>query len=102
MLKRVGIFSLPEGTNPDEFSKYWDKHAADFKKVPGLRKYVINRVTKVIKGEAKFWGLVELWFDSEEAHDQAHSTPEAKRDGADWAPRVTESFSAFVEEKEIL
>jgi len=111
MLKRVGIFSLPEGTDPDEFWNSWvHTHAPKFKKVPGLRKYTLNRVTTVVKGDGKlkgdvkFYGLAELWFDSEEAHDQAHNTPEAKLANEEWRQwgDGPGSFSVFMEEIEIL
>ena len=103
MIKRVFVFSLPEGTNPDEFWKFWtDVHAAQYKKVPGLRKYTINRVSQVAKGDAKFWGLAETWWDSIDAHDNSLNSPEMKPIYEDkFAEKILGGFGAWVEEKEV-
>jgi uncharacterized protein (TIGR02118 family) len=102
MIKMVSIFSLPDGTNADEFWKYWrEAHVPDIKKLPGLRKYIIHRVTCKLAGGEKFWGLVETWWDSEEDMRHAFATPEGKYAADDFWPRVTGRFSAIVEEKEI-
>lgn len=102
MIKRVSVCSLPEGTNIDEFWKYWrEVHVPDFKKVPGLRKYIINRVVSKLAGEEKFWGLAETWWDSEEDMRHAFASPEGKYAFEDFWPRVTGGFSAIMEEKEI-
>ena len=64
MIKMVSIYSIPEGTNPDEFWMcHTEIHAKDVKKAagPSLKKYVINRVIKVRRGEPKFFGLIEQW-----------------------------------------
>ena len=105
MVKRVFVFSLPEGSDPDEFWKFWEEvHAAEFKKFPALRKYIIHRVTKVVKGEQKFWGLGEVWYDSEEAYNQAREgSPVVERVSSDgYSERVIDEFSAWVEEKVIM
>jgi len=103
MIKRVAVFSLPETADPDEFWKYGvETHTAEVKELPGLRKYVINRVTKVVKGEPKFWGLAELWFDSEEAHHQAFTSSAGDSTREDFASRIAEHFHAWVEEKVII
>jgi uncharacterized protein (TIGR02118 family) len=103
MLKRITVFSLAEGTNSDEYWKYHTAaHASDvLKALPRPSKYVINRVTRVVSGEPKFWGFVETWWDSEEAMNQAMNTPELKQANADWLPRVSGCFTALVEEKVI-
>jgi uncharacterized protein (TIGR02118 family) len=104
MVKRVFVFSLPESSDSEEFWKFWvETHAPKFKKVPGLRKYVINRVTKVAKGDVKFWGLVETWWDSKEAHDKSLNSPEMQPVYSDnFGSRITGGFGAWVEENEIL
>ena len=100
MVKRVGVFSLTEGKDPDETWKYWvETHATNVAKLPSIRKYIINRIAKVVKGETKFWGIVELWFDNEEAYDKAF----ALHTGDEFSTMITEPrFSAWVEEKVIV
>ena len=105
MVKRVMVFSLPEGTDPDEFWKYWEEtHAAEVKDRPSIRKYVINRVVKMGPGDVGFWGLVEIWCDSEEAFHQAFGTdtPEKKRTREDFSSRITNRRAAWIEEKVII
>ena len=100
MVKKMGMFQLAEGKDSDEVWKYWiETHAAQVKSLPGIRKYVLNRVSKVVKGEVKFWGIVELWFDTEEDYDKAftHLVPD------EFGTLITEPrLSVWVEEKVIL
>ena len=102
MVKRVYICSLAEGTDPDEFWKHWiGVHAAELKNEPHIKKYVIHRVTKVAKGEPKFWGLLEMWFDSEEDYHRHRIFADKISDGY-FASHVTDRFAAWVEEKVII
>ena len=110
MIKTISVYSLPKGTDPDEFWKYHTEvHGADVRKAagPGLKKFVINRVTQVLRGEPKFFGVIEMWWESREAMDgyparaAAFKTATGKSPLEDFRPRVTESFGAIVEEKEI-
>lgn len=103
MVKRVMVFKLKPGTDPDEFWKHWElKHASEYKKMPYLRKYVINRVKQVIKGEPVFWGLVETYWDSIEDHDKNALTPESKAFKDPWfGEHIADSFGAWMEEKQM-
>ena len=110
MIKVVAMYSLPDGTDPDEMWKYHTEvHASDIKRVygPRLKKYVINRVSKVLAGEPRFFALMETWFESEEALAEADEnyktlrTYEGKTIAEDFNSRVTQRFRAVVEEKEI-
>ena len=104
MVKRIMIFKLKDGVNPDKFWKFWDVHAQTFKKLPTLKKYVLNRVTKIVKGEPKYWGLVEIWAENAEAYEKASKDhPIVKELASDgFAEQVTDSFTVWVEEKVIL
>lgn len=111
MIKRIAVYSLPEGTDPDEFWKYHKEvHAPDIKKAygPRLKRYVLHRITKVIDGKPSFYGFVELWCDSEEDFEEgfkAHSalkTPEGKAPHQDFLSRVTNFFMVHVDEEVIV
>ncbi len=67
MVKFVVLVKLREGVDPDKFWKFWEEVYAPPHMSPGLIKYCINRVTKVMEGEATHWGMAEQWFESEEA-----------------------------------
>jgi len=100
VVKRMVSFSLPEGTDPDELWKYWHEvHVPGIMQLPGLKKYVINRVSSVVAGEARFWGVAETWWESEEAMHQAFTRPDGKSCQDDFMSRVTGVFVAIVEEK---
>ena len=102
MIKMINVYSLPDGTGPEEFWKYHTEvHALDVKKAAGslLKKYTINRVVEVIRGEPKFWGLIETWWESEEARQEYNKRSYPNK--GEFSSRVTGSFVALVEEKEI-
>ncbi len=110
LVKTLALNSLLDKINPDEFWRYHiEVHAPDFRKIagPGLRKYVISRVIKVVSGEPKFWETVEQWWDSEEAFhtamEKCRTTKLAngKTLFDDFDEQVTVNLAAFVEEKEI-
>ncbi len=69
MVKRFAMYTIPAGTNPDEVWNYHTKvHAPAFVKLagPGLKKYIINRVTRVVSGTRKFTVIAEMWWENEE------------------------------------
>jgi uncharacterized protein (TIGR02118 family) len=111
MVKRVSVYTLPKGVDPDAFWKYHTEvHAVDITQAAGqrLKKYVLNRVIKVEKGEPKFFGLIELWFENEEvlidtfADLRTQKAASGKSIVDDFQSRVIEYFAATVEEKEIV
>lgn len=106
MVKRIMVFSLPEGTDAEEFWQFWaEKHTDEVvKNWPAVRKYVVNRVIEVVSGQPKFWGLVELWFDSKEAYNQSQDTmtPAMKHIRDDFSSRVVDRFAVWAEEKVIV
>jgi len=63
----------------DEFAKYWlANHVPVAKKLPGLRKYVVNVVKRPPNKEPEYNGTVELWFDDKESMKSAFSSGEGK------------------------
>ena len=103
MLKRVMVFKLKSGTNPDEFWKHWqDVHGAQYKKMPYLQKYVVNRVIEATKGEPVFWGLVETWWKSKEEHEKMEHSSEAKAfNDPYFQAHIEGAFGAWLEEKQM-
>jgi len=107
MVKRVGIYSLPQGTDGDQFWEYHTKvHAADVMRAggPALKKYVLSRVTKVISGTPQFFALIETWWESEKAAEKGFESfkttklSNGKTIAEDFWSRVTNGFSAQTEE----
>jgi len=61
----------------DEFARYWlEMHAPLAKKMPGLRRYVVNVVKRPPNREPDYHGVVELWFDDQASMKKAFSSPE--------------------------
>lgn len=77
MIKRISAFTLASGEDSEKLWKSWVEHATVLKEALHLKKYVINRVHKILpnrdgtKPNAEYYGIVEMWFDDEEAHDNA-------------------------------
>ena len=72
LVKRGTTCSLRGGVNGDEFWDYLTQvHAPNIVKAgsPGLKKYSISRITKVVNGLAnkRFDAIEEMWWDSEES-----------------------------------
>jgi uncharacterized protein (TIGR02118 family) len=99
MIKFVSIFSLAEDSDHDKLWEYWvNTHAANARNIPGIMKYVINRVTSPIRGDNLFWGMAEIWFESMEAYNNyLVLRPEDNH----WLSFYKPVFSTWVEEKEI-
>jgi uncharacterized protein (TIGR02118 family) len=100
MIKRLVAFSLPEGADPEEFWRYWqEEHVPGIMRLPGLKKYVINRLSQAVAGEPKFWGVAESWWESEAAMRRAFASPQGKACQDDFMARITGFFAAIMEEK---
>ncbi|WP_102227237.1 hypothetical protein [Acidimangrovimonas sediminis] len=70
MIKTVGLFHLPEGVEPELYwQEHTGKHAREILENASdlVKGYVISRVRSPLVGTAKFWGMVELWFEDETA-----------------------------------
>lgn len=64
MIKVVSIWALPPGMGEQEFERWYiDKHVEDAKRIPGLRRYTINRVIPEERANARFYRMAELSFD---------------------------------------
>ena len=109
MIKKLMVFRLKPGTDPDEFWQHWyDEHGESYKNRCGkyLQKYVINRVVENVKGEPILWGLVETWWENMEEYAKAEQTPEAmaakSTPGSKYfGDHIEGAFGAWIEEKQI-
>ena len=111
MIKRIAVYSLREGTDPNEFWKYVkEEHDPDFVRVSGsrLKKFINQRITKVLSGDPKFWVLSETWWENEEAMEEAFKevntikNSRGKTIRADFLSRVTGVFIAIVGEEQVV
>ena len=80
----------------EEFVKYFlETHAPMAKKMPGLRRYVLNVVRRPPSREADYHGVAELWFDDVASMKQAFASPEgnaAQKDTGAFTSTVTTMY----------
>ena len=68
MLKQLSIFRRREDLSQEVFRDYWrNRHPEVVTRLPGIRRYVQNHVTGVLRGEPAWDGIAEVWFDDIES-----------------------------------
>ena len=68
MLKQLSIFRRREDLPQETFRNYWrNRHPEVVTRLPGIRRYVQNHVTGVLRGEPAWDGIAEVWFDDIES-----------------------------------
>lgn len=68
MLKQLSIFRRREDLPQETFRDYWrNRHPEVVTRLPGIRRYVQNHVTRVLRGEPAWDGIAEVWFDDIES-----------------------------------
>jgi uncharacterized protein (TIGR02118 family) len=68
---------VKKGMSDDAFAKYMlEVHAALAKRMPGLRRYVLNIVQRPPNRIPKYHSVAELWFDDRESMKKAFASPE--------------------------
>lgn len=92
MIKLIALYRTPE--DKQAFDKHYDEvHTPLVKKMPGLRRLEIARITGAPIGEPKHHLIAEMYFDSKDAMDAALASPEGKATARDLmsfaAPLVT-------------
>ncbi|MEX2617023.1 MAG: EthD family reductase [Alphaproteobacteria bacterium] len=97
----------PEFTS-EQFREHWlEIHGPLGQNVPGVRRYVQHHVVGDARhpdlppADQSYDGIVEMWFDDEEAMKTALATPEAKAMFADGALFI-ESVTSYIVESEVL
>lgn len=64
MLKQLSIFRRREDLSQEAFRDYWrNRHPEVVTRLPGIRRYVQNHVTAVLRGDPGWDGIAEVWFD---------------------------------------
>jgi uncharacterized protein (TIGR02118 family) len=80
MTKVVYVMFKKEGMSREEFRRYWkDAHAPVAKQMPGLREYVQNHaLADPEANEPPYDGFEELYFESQEAMEEAIASSEGQ------------------------
>jgi uncharacterized protein (TIGR02118 family) len=106
MPKMIFILQRKPGTTREQCLDYWasERHALIVSKVPGLKRWVQNRVASAPAEPAACDGVGELWFDSDDALQRALNSPEmgaAVEDAKNFLD-MEKTGLVIVEEKAIL
>jgi uncharacterized protein (TIGR02118 family) len=103
MIKVVSIWQLPPGMPEADFERwYLDKHVPDAKKIPGLRRYEINRVIPEERANSRFYRMAELSFDTLPEARAAFESAEWKYAFADAKPYIGDFMRFFFDSQDIV
>ncbi len=92
-----------ESMTDEEFAKYWTEvHASIAKRMPGLRKYVVNVVRRPPNREPDYHGVVELWFDDVESMKRAFASPEGQATQKDSETFTSKMTTLYINEQTIM
>jgi len=87
----------------EEFAKYWlERHAPLAKRMPGLRKYVVNVVKRPPNREPDYHGVVELWFDDVASMKKAFASSEGVATQKDTAEFTESLTTMYIDEHVIM
>ena len=102
MLKVVSMWKLPDGMSEQSFEDWYrSKHIGDAKRIPGLRRYTVNRVAESERANAPYYRMAELSFDSLAAAKAAFDSPEWKHAFADAKDKLAAPIRLFLESEEV-
>jgi uncharacterized protein (TIGR02118 family) len=99
MIKLVYCITRKEGMSKQEFLHYWRHvHAPIGAEIPGIRRFVQSSAIQIMgePHEPDYDGVVELWFDNEEALLNARRSPQWAASTADEANFIDPSRVAYL------
>lgn len=103
MFKLITLLTKKQAMSDEEFARYvLEVHAALAKKMPGLRRYVLNMVQRPPNREPEYHAVAELWFDDRESMKKAFSSPEGQLTQKDTGEFASGTTTLFIEEHEII
>lgn len=81
--KLIALFTKPD--DPEAFDQhYFNTHLPLARKMPGLTRVEVSRLTgNVMGGDAPYYLMTEMFFDSMDAVKAALKSPEGQAAGAD-------------------
>lgn len=100
MIKLIALYKTPNDQAAFD-SHYENVHTPFVKKIPGLRKLEVARITGAPIGEAQHCLIAEMYFDDQESMQKSLASPEGKataRDLASFAGNTVTMFYAEVKE----
>ena len=100
MFKAMILLKRKEDMSFEDLKTHWlEKHSELVRQLPGLRKAVFNFSTQ--NGDGDIDAVSELWFDSEQAFNDAYASDIGQQVAADSLARVSRRERLFLEEHSI-
>lgn len=99
MVKLIALYKTPEN-KADFDAHYFNVHTPLVRKMPGLRRLEISKITGAPIGEPKHYLMAEMYFDDQDSMNAAMASPEGKataRDLMSFAANLVTLFYAEVE-----
>ena len=82
MVKLIALYRMPEDVASFD-RHYFDVHIPLVRKIPGLRKVEITKITGAPLGDSKYHLMAEMYFDSMDALNAGNASPEGKATARD-------------------
>lgn len=82
MVKLIALYKKPEDVASFE-EHYFGKHTELTKKIPGLQKMKVTKITGAPGGESDYHLLCEMYYDNYEALKAGMKSEEGKASGKD-------------------
>lgn len=84
MFKAMILLKRKDSVSAEDFADWWlQKHKPLAQQLPNLRRAVFNLVNTEAGTEAKYDGVSELWFDSQDDFEAAYASETGKAVAAD-------------------
>ena len=97
MVKLIALYRHPPDTEAFD-QHYHDLHAPLVKKIPGLRKLEVSKITRAPIGERKYYLVAEMYFDNQDALDFAMASPEGRASAKDLMSFAADIVTLFYAE----
>jgi uncharacterized protein (TIGR02118 family) len=98
MVKLIALYKTPQDQRSFD-SHYAEVHTPLVRKMPGLRRLEVAKITGAPIGEAQHYLIAEMYFDDQDSMQRSLSSPEGKataRDLVAFAGNIVTMFYADV------
>lgn len=97
MVKAILGYDIMPGMTPKDYEKWLrEVHLPDLKRIPGLKRVVLNTVKGIVRGETTFYRIAELHYESMEAFEKAAKWREENPISKERSPNGKTDFKFYV------
>jgi hypothetical protein len=97
MVKAILGYDILPGMTVEQYEKWLREiHIPDLKRIPGLRRVVLNTVKGAVRGDTTFYRIAELHYDNMEAFGKAKKWREQNPVAKERSPEGKTDFKFYV------